>query len=99
MTPRSPRRRFWTKKRLAAALLLWLPLGYPASVGPVNYAVTRGWLPLAPAAAIYAPLSSAMRPFPAIQSAMNAYGVWWTKLAHRHETGGDPSFISGGARL
>ena len=92
-----PRRR--TNRRLALAALLLFLLAYPASVGPVNYAVTRGWIPLAPAAAVYEPLSWAMRPFPQIQSLSNSYGVWWTSLAQRHETARDPSFISGPARL
>ena len=38
------RRPWWKKKRWAAALVLWLLVAYPLSVGPAGYANARGWL-------------------------------------------------------
>ena len=34
-----------------------------------------------------------IRPFPAVQSLTNSYGVWWTRLGIRHETGREPEMI------
>lgn len=92
-----PERPWWKRRRWIVAAVLLLLSGYPASLGPVDYAVARGWLAVGPAAAAYAPLSSAMRPFPAVQSLMNRYGVWWTTLGYRHATGREPGMIDGGA--
>src|SRR5688572_25359372 len=39
-----PRRPRWRRKRWLAAGLLWLAVGYPASYGPVAYAVCRDWI-------------------------------------------------------
>lgn len=90
-------RPWWKRKRWIATTVVLFLAGYPASLGPVDYAVARGWLPVGPAAAAYAPLSWAMRPFPAVQSLMNRYGVWWTALGYRHATGREPGMIDGGA--
>jgi hypothetical protein len=92
-----PTRPRWKRKRWIAAAVLLLLAGYPASLGPVDYAVARAWLPLGPAAAAYEPLSWMMRPFPAVQSLMNRYGVWWTTLGYRHATGDEPVMIDGRA--
>lgn len=41
----SVRRPWWrTKRSWAAALTIWLLVGYPLSSGPVVYLVGRGWL-------------------------------------------------------
>jgi len=93
MNERKQQRPWWRRRRTWTAASLLLALAYPATLGPVDYAVARGWLPLGPAAAAYEPLSRAMRPFPAVQSLMNSYGVWWTKLGHKHETGSEPAMI------
>ena len=77
-----PRKPFWKRKRWIAATVLWLVIAYVTSMGPACYAVRRGWLPLGPAATFYEPLSLAMRPFPAVQSMMNSYSVWWSRLAN-----------------
>lgn len=58
---RSRRKRFvW-----AAVIWLMLPVIYPVSVGPVGYAVNRGWLPSRECNIIYRPLwtAAAMPPF------------------------------------
>jgi hypothetical protein len=39
--PGKPQRRWWRKKRWWAVGLLWLALGYPASLGPYGY--VRGY--------------------------------------------------------
>ena len=39
-----PTRPWWKQKRWIATAALLLIAGYPASLGPVDYAVARGWL-------------------------------------------------------
>ena len=60
---------WWKRKRWIAALVLWLVIAYPLSLWPVAYLVGRGWLPVTPVKAAYAPVSfvaDALRPHPGI---------------------------------
>ena len=52
-----PKRPWWKTKRWRAAIALWLLIAYPLSLWPIAYLVGRGWVPLAPVKAAYAPLN------------------------------------------
>ena len=39
-----PKRRWWRKKRWWAVAIVWTIFGYPLSLGPVHYAIVRGWV-------------------------------------------------------
>lgn len=76
-------RRWWRQKRWSVGLATLLVLAYPASLGPVNYAVARGWV--SPRArtgldAVYAPFDSpAFHDLPGA-GWLTTYTVWWFRL-------------------
>lgn len=49
-------RPWWRKKRWIAAILLWLVITYPTSVGPAAYLLRLGILPFPTFEIIYRPL-------------------------------------------
>jgi hypothetical protein len=63
-----PRRAWYSRKRVWAAIVLLLVIAYPMSAGPVAYLGGRGWLPgytgkapWPPGVAFYAPLILGLR--------------------------------------
>jgi len=52
----SPRKTWWKRKRLIAAILVWLVIAYPLSLWPAAYLAGRGWLPLVALKDVYAPV-------------------------------------------
>src|SRR5690606_14751489 len=58
-----PRNPWWKRKRWIAALALWLalPVLYPFSAGPAEYAVQRGWVYRSVVGPYYRPLRWATR--------------------------------------
>lgn len=79
-----PRKPWWKRKRWIAAIALWLalPVLYPFSVGPAEYAVQRGWVYSSVVAPYYRPLRWAMRGRRVPWFA--AYVSKWRELGDRH---------------
>lgn len=86
MDDASPKRRWWRKKRWAAALALWLalPILYPLSAGPAFYAVVRGWTDRTTFNAAYRPVHLLLPE--SVAPAYADYLIWWRSLAARHLT-------------
>lgn len=57
MSRDSADRAWWRRKRFAIPLTLLLLSAYPTSVGPLAYAVERGWIPIAVAETYWVPLA------------------------------------------
>ena len=57
MTAPPPRRPWWRRKRMWAAVAVWLalPVLYVLADGPVGYCVARGWIPTGAWTAAYGP--------------------------------------------
>ena len=79
-TTEKPKRKWWRKKRWRAALLLWLAVGYPASLGPASYAYARGWLARETAYAPFWPLAHVYE-----NTGLKAYDHWWLALGNQHQ--------------
>lgn len=78
-----PKKRWWRKKRWAAAFALWLLVLYPLSVGPAGYAEQRGWLPTKPLSLFYAPVIVAAAAVEPRGGLYSAYLSWWGDLSRR----------------
>lgn len=86
MSEPQPKRRWWRKKTLWAAVVLLLPLFvYPLSIGPLCYAASRGWLAGGPYYAPYRPIFwlAERGPEPWATYTLN-YLLWWQELGARH---------------
>jgi hypothetical protein len=90
-----PKKHGWRRKRTWAALLLWLAVAYPLSLGPFMYAFYRGWVPDAvlPAAdRVYGPFVRVVERVPWLDEPLDAYCGWWGELgsaAERRAAGGE----------
>ncbi len=77
--PEPQRKPFWKRKRWIAAAALWLVIAYPMSLGPMNYADARGWVPRSLYGvlnAFYSPLDEfIMHDLPGSTS-LSAYSMW-----------------------
>lgn len=71
------RRPWWKRKRWWAAGALWLLVAYPLSVGPVVYAVGRGWAPMG-LTYFGVPATEAVQPTP-LDGPYAAYLDWWIR--------------------
>lgn len=84
----SARRRWWKKKRWRVVLALWVAVAYPASLGPANYALGRGWLDTGPASrtaeAFYLPLVLCGRAAQAAWGWFEGYCDWCRDLGEDH---------------
>ncbi len=79
----APRRPFWKRKRWIAALALWLLVAYPLSVGPIAYAMERGWISQATAEAYAHPIEIADDAAEAVGDAYQAYVNWCEDVGDR----------------
>lgn len=75
---------FWKHKRWIAAGVLWLVVAYPISVGPIAYAVERGWILQSTAETYVKPIEAADDAAEAIGNAYQAYVNWCEDVGYRH---------------
>ena len=85
MTEPQPRRRWWTRKRWAAALAIWLvlPAGYVATVGTAWYCDARGWTPNELSWALTKPIDPLVEAT-GLERAWVSYNLYWTRLGWKH---------------
>lgn len=81
-TGEKPERPWWRRNR-TAAVLVWLLIAYPLSVGPAGYARGRGWLPRIPCVVFFAPLWAAVSDTPS-ESVLSGYYVRWMMAGSSH---------------
>ena len=57
-----PKRPWWRKKRwrIASAIVLLIPVGYPGSMAPAAYCIGRGWIGESTLESFYGPVVRAM---------------------------------------
>ncbi len=84
VTDDTSRRPWWRRKRTATALVLWLLVAYPLSVGPAAYATQRGWITQATAEAYAWPIEAADDAAEAVGDAYQAYVDWFEDVGDRH---------------
>ena len=83
----SARRAWWKRRRWVAAIVLWLLVAHPLSIGPLSYSDTRGWIPgwdEGPAVIFAAPPGVIVFCDLPPREAFLAYLDWWDDLAHEH---------------
>jgi len=77
----SPNRPWHRRKGTWAAGILAMVIAYPLSLGPVWYAIGRGWV-------TYPDVEWYHRPYLAVVTGFENYEYWWESLGARHR---DPS--------
>lgn len=80
-TPAKPR---WKKRWVAAAVLLWLAVIYPASVGPALYLNARGWLPTMIAHGYVWPMEEVYELVDDVGDLYEDYVEWCEDAGERH---------------
>ncbi len=74
---------WWKKKRYAAALVVWLPLLYAMTAGPVSYGVGRGWVDPRTSLALYRPIAAAIEGT-RLWDWWAQFNVYWLKIGQTH---------------
>jgi hypothetical protein len=77
---------WWNRKRcgvVAMLLLIWLSIGIPLLVGPIDYCGQRRWITLATLNAVHRPIRESMPDF--AEPYHEVYCQWWIDLATRHD--------------
>jgi hypothetical protein len=78
-----PPLRGWKKRWTASAAAL-LILAYPATEGPMSYAMARGWLPHSTYDSMYALIWAGIEDS-RLERPHDRYVWWWETLGYRHE--------------
>jgi hypothetical protein len=90
MNEQEQRRPWWRKKRWIAVAVLGLAIGYPTSLGPALYCMSRGVLP-EPLYNVYAtPVGFLIQRQPRLEQLSIPYLGWWRTLAREHGTATAP---------